>query len=262
MSFYVTLPSNVTSLGPEKNLTSEYTTYLPKALELDKDVFECALVEIAYPHSFDNIHPPFDTVKFVFKDEKTQSEISHISRIQNGYYNSIESIITAINNCKPKGFKGNFGIEKIHRKRVKVVLFPLEEVKIHSTLANLLGFRHNSWKYSSTDFEIPPERIRIKADFLGDIRALHYNIYIYSDIVQPHLVGNQFLPLLRTVHVEGTEGSYISKVYEIPHYLPISSSFIEKIQIKITDDISQNIRFMYGKVIVKLHFRKKPLFQQ
>ena len=262
-SFYVTLPSNVFSFGHEKNVTSEYTTYLPKALELDKDLWEVAMVEIAYPHSFDNIHAPFDTVKFTFRDTETNEGIRHLGQIDNGYYGTIDSLLQAINKCKPKGFKGNFAREKLGRQHVKIVLFPFEEVKLHKTLATLLGFHDNSWIFNPSEIEgDPPERTRIKAKFQGDLRALHYNIYVYSDIVQPHLVGSTYLPLLRTVHIEGTSGSYISKVYEVPHYLPLSSSFIEKIQIKITDDLSQNIRFMYGKVIVKLHFRRKPLLQQ
>ena len=92
-----------------------------------------------------------------------------------------------------------------------------------------------------------------------DVRIQHYNLYIYSSIVQPHLCGMEYLPLLRTVNVEGSEGSYISRVYEIPHYLPLSSNFIESIDIKIADDLGQNIRFQYGKVIIKLHFRRRTM---
>lgn len=258
-SFYVTLPSNVQSLTDKKNVTSEYTTYLPKALELQNNDWECALVEISYPHSFNNIHPPFDLVKFSWWDNDTKTQIKQNIRISNGYYNSIDDVLEIINSEKPKGFRGMFGFEKKGRKKTKIVLFTFESIELHSTLARLLGFKEEKWSYipSHTTEE---ERLRIKADFIADIRALHYNFFIYSSIIQPHLCGTEYLPLLRTVNVEGSEGSYISKVYEIPHYLPLSSNFIESLDIKITDDLGQNIQFQYGKVIIKLHFRRRGIF--
>ena len=257
-SFYVTLPSNVKSPGHHKNVTSEYTTYLPKALELNKDKWECALVEISYPHSWDNIIAPFDTIKFQYFSEEEKKDISTLVTIPNSYYRSLEEVVDVINSIKPTGFRGGFGFEKKGRQLVKLVLFENEGVKMHTTLAKLLGFDSQSWRY------IPPatgddnvDRIRIKARFHGDIRALHYNIYVYSSVIEPHLCGTQYLPLLRTVNVEGDEGSYISKVYEIPHYFPLATDFIESIDIRVTDDLAQNIKFQYGKIICQLHFRQK-----
>ena len=264
-SFYITLPSNVKSLaGHHKNLTSEYTTYLPKALELNTDDWECALVEISYPHSYDNMHPPFDTVKYTYEDPHTKKKAHHIATIANSYYDSIEQIVEAVNDSKPRGFKGFLAFEKKGRKKTKIVLHPNEGLKFHVTLARLLGFKAHQWSYNPLEVsaDTSGERMRIKADFIADVRTLHYNLYVYSNVVQPHLCGTEYLPLLRTVNVEGTEGSYISRVYEIPHYLPLASNFIESIDVKIADDLGQNVRFMYGKLIIKLHFRRRSFLHQ
>ena len=268
-SFYVTLPSNVRPPTGHhlKNKTSEFTTFLPKALELNTEDWECALVEISYPHSYNNMHPPFDIVKFTYENPETNEQTRHIVDIPNGYYDSIQEVIQVINKLKPKDFKGNFGFDNSKRGKTKLVLYPNESLKLHTTLAHLLGFREHIFKYDASDASeiskgsLEP-KMRIKADFIADIRALHYNLYIYSNIVQPHLCGTQYLSLLRTLNVEGTDGSYISKVYEIPHYLPLASNFIESIEIKITDDLGQNIQFQYGKIIIKLHFKQRSLFQQ
>lgn len=261
-SFYITLPSNVkTKASHQKNLTSEYTTYLPRALELSADEWECALVEISYPHSFNNIHPPFDTVKFSWWDTNTKTQYNKVTNIPNSHYSSIDEVLEAINQLKPPGFKGNLDFTKKKRKSVKIVLHDSEELKIHHILAKLLGFDRTFFSFSDTsgikeeNIERTDDRIRIKADFHADIRALHYNFYVYSNIVQPHLCGSDYLPLLRTVNITGEEGDYISKIYEIPHYLPLTSNFIEFIEIKIADDLGNNIQFQYGKVIIKLHFR-------
>ena len=259
-AFYITLPSNVSSPDHHKNVTSEYTTYLPKALEFDRDNRECALVEISYPHSWDNIHPPFDTIKFQYYDQNENTITTSIKELPNSCYISIKEVVETINRIKPRGFRGNLGFEKKGREMVKIVLFQNEGIKLHKTLSKLLGFAEHSWEYKLPEMkEVTdlPDRVRIKAQFHGDIRALHYNLYVYSNIVQAHLCGTQYLPLLRTVNIEGSDGSYVTKIYEIPHYLPLSSDYIESINIKIADDIGQRLRFQYGKVICKLHFRRK-----
>ena len=45
-----------------------------KALELNTNDWECALVEISYPHSYDNMHPPFDMVKYTYEDPYTKKK--------------------------------------------------------------------------------------------------------------------------------------------------------------------------------------------
>ena len=185
-AFYITLPSNVPSSDHHKNVTSEYTTYLPKALEFDRDSWECALVEISYPHSWDNMHPPFDTIKFQYYDHKKNTKIIAIKELPNSCYSSITEVIATINRIKPSGFRGNLDFEKKGREMVKIVLFQNEGIKLHKTLAKILGFAEHDWEYKPPEMkEVSdlPDRIRIKAQFHGDIRALHYNLYVYSNIV-------------------------------------------------------------------------------
>ena len=52
--FYLILPSNVIS-NRHKNKTSHFYTDLPIPLELDKDKWEVALVEIDFPRSWNNV---------------------------------------------------------------------------------------------------------------------------------------------------------------------------------------------------------------
>ena len=256
-SFYITLPSNVKSHGHQKNLTSEYTTLLPKPLQLSRDNWEISLVEIAYPYSWNNITEPYNTIKFRYYQPKNDTYVSVIQKVEESYYKSLEDLVAAINTIKPEGFRGNLAFEKKGRK-IKIVLFQKEEIKFHDRLAQLLGFTENTFNYSSPEMtEDEPDRIRIKATFHGDIRALHYNIYVYSNIIEPRLVGTRYLPLLRTINVDASEGSYVSKVYTYPQFLNLSSDYIESIEIKITDDTGENLAFTWGKVIVTLLFRQK-----
>ena len=259
-SFYMTLPSNVKSPTEQANLISHYTTYLPKTLEVRN--YEVALSEICYPHSFDNIYEPINRITFSSTLFNAASlHIQHLTKTKHippGYYNSMEEVALAINSMKPKSFKGEMGFEKFGRKRAKIVLFTGEGMEFHPTLAQLMGFDDH---FHRSDEMIPifdgeDRRIRIKAARQGNMNSLYYNMFVYSSICANSIVGNQYFPLLRTVNVTGVEGDYIHKTFENGHYVKLASDSLTRIDIKITNDQGELVKFTYGKVIVKLHFRK------
>ena len=259
-SFYMTLPSNVKSPTQQKNLISHYTTYLPKTLEVRN--YEVALSEICYPHSFDNIYDPINKVTYRYNtfdaatlDLQTHEKTKHIPP---GYYDSTDKVAQAINAMKPRSFKGEIGFEKFGRRRAKIVLFSGEGIELHPTLAQLMGFE-DYFHGSPVMIPLPggeDQRIRIKAARQGNMNSLHYNMFVYSSICANSIVGNQYFPLLRTVNVEGAEGDYIHKTFENGHYVKLASDSLSRIDIKITNDQGELVKFTYGKVIVKLHFRK------
>ena len=276
-SFYITLPSNVKSPSYHENKTSHFITYLPRSLQVRN--FEVALINMAYPFSFDNIYYPLN--KIIFETDIGLPTHTEKSRsIQPMFYKSIDEVINAINQQKPSAFKGELAFEKIGRKLAKVVLFEGEGLRLHPTLAQMLGFTTHRWEavnifqsvlVTSLDEETDSEggetkrkkredRLRFKAVRPGDINSLHYNFFIYSSICKESLVGNDYYPLLRTVTVQGEEGQYIDKTFENAQYIKLASDFLERIDIRITNDQGELVKFAYGKVILTLHFRKKPSY--
>ena len=86
-------------------------------------------------------------------------------------------------------------------------------------------------------------------------------MYVYCDIVEPQIVGDCLTPLLRVVNVEGNHDDVLVKSFDFPHYVPVSKRELSTIEINIKDDANRFVGFRYGKVVVKLHFRKrKPVF--
>ena len=75
--------------------------------------------------------------------------------------------------------------------------------------------------------------------------------YIYSNIIEPQYVGDQRLRLLRIVPLKK---SWI--IFENPHYVKVSSSYIPRIQINIRDVEGKKILFHPGHLILKVHFRE------
>jgi hypothetical protein len=92
-------------------------------------------------------------------------------------------------------------------------------------------------------------------------------IFVYSDVVEYNVVGHTSVPLLRVIPFkvdsatfadeEGGNTYHVHREFVHPHYLPVSKSYFDTVNITIKGDLGQNIPFTTGKVTVKLHFRKR-----
>ena len=67
--------------------------------------------------------------------------------------------------------------------------------------------------------------------------------------------GDVVVPVLCTVTVKGEHGSYVSKNFERPHYVPLNKKIFDTISINIRDEAGDLVAFEHGKVIITLHFR-------
>ena len=87
-----------------------------------------------------------------------------------------------------------------------------------------------------------------------------HSLFVYSDIIDNQFVGNSRSPLLNVVNVSNNYQQVISRIYDNPNYIPVSSREISSINISIRDDTGEKIFFTNSKVIIKLHFRSKRFF--
>jgi hypothetical protein len=133
-------------------------------------------------------------------------------------------------------------------KRIRFKKDPLEitRVRFSSRLQYMLGLHKN---------EISEDEIQ--GDYIPDLRGGFYSLYVYCSLVEPQIVGNNTAPLLRLVNIEGTHGNICEKIFYTPHYVPIVTKEITKIDIAIKDDNARLVPFDFGKTIIKLHIRKR-----
>ena len=84
------------------------------------------------------------------------------------------------------------------------------------------------------------------------------SFFIYTDIVTHQYLGDRYSKVLRVVALDSSPyTSYVNKIYDAPHYIPLERNNIETIDIDIRDDRGNPAQFDGGTVITKLHFRKK-----
>ncbi|GBN56674.1 hypothetical protein AVEN_110040-1 [Araneus ventricosus] len=84
----------------------------------------------------------------------------------------------------------------------------------------------------------------------------HYRVFfLYTDIVEPQIVGDVFAPLLRIVNVTGSDGEMVYVQYDRPHYIPLSRKIIDTIEMVIRTHRDELTPFESGRSYVKLHLR-------
>lgn len=91
-----------------------------------------------------------------------------------------------------------------------------------------------------------------------DLNAGVHNLYVYSDVVEFSTVGDARAQLLRVVSIPNqiAFGENVYLTYDKPYYNRVASRTLQSIEIDIKDDTGTPVKFMFGRVIVVLHFQR------
>ena len=125
-------------------------------------------------------------------------------------------------------------------------------IEFESGLHETLGFKKTLF-IGNPDPYVSDYRVNINLNTIN-------SLYIYSDICEFQLVGDTEAPLLQVVSTNESSENYVEKIFDSPHYIPLARNNLENIEIDIRCDLGRPIQFQSGKVVVKLHFRKKNFF--
>lgn len=242
-----------------ENTQSSYRVHLPHSIELHGK-WEVGLTEVQYTHSWYNVKQRME-----LKLDINDNEINHQRRklyLNEGYYKSIEEICTTLNETIKKEmdldkiqFNFNLLNEKVTlviEKSDHVLGSDSQEMKVtvSKNLCELLGFQTRGNRRVFTDTET--------GEYSADLNQGVYGIFVYCDIVEPHIVGHMKVPLLRILPIDSQEkGTVVTKTYEHIQYFPVSKNQFNSVEINIKDDTNENLAFQKGKSVVTLHLRKK-----
>ncbi|GFT14918.1 uncharacterized protein TNCV_3483661 [Trichonephila clavipes] len=140
-------------------------------------------------------------------------------KVPPGYYESIPDILRSMTLPAHEGkisFKFN-----ANNKRVKIKTQNDARVVLEAGLCDVLGFHSQIVKGIE------------ESAFVADPQAAFPIFYVYSDIVQPVVVGHVEAPLLRVVRISGDDGDAVSAQYDRPHYVPVIRQSFHTIEIEI-----------------------------
>ena len=265
--FYLTLPSNTKVEG---NTTSDFRVELPSAIELEGQ-WEVGLAEILYPGSYDTIHDCSMVMNINDREGAAASGFSTSIRylkvkIDDGHYATIQELLEAINFAMMRAWKerepmnGAVHVKKFDDaarfeytdviKKVRLTINEADNVsslELDKRLHHTLGFEYGDLTRSQI------------AKYPVDLKAGLESLFVYCNLISPQWVGDVRTNLLKILPLRGSPGDTISIDCPTVHFVDLLTNRFSTIEINIKASDGSDISWAYGKIFVKLAFRKKKI---
>lgn len=234
------------------NKASTYQIRMPRTFYL-RGKYEVALAEIQYPHTWTTMRDGLDYIIYYRRANGVVKEL----QVPIGYYRSMDKLITTINELLEDQTKIDENVASLKpiwlkydvvTRHVYPILKQDFEISFSTGIAEVFGFIPGKWYQK-----------RSVSEHKADVRHGFYTLFVYCSLCEPQVVGDYYVPLLRSVSIQGHDGDVVMKTYGEPHYVPVNTSKFDMIEINIKDDTGRNVSFQSGKVVCKLHFRQKAL---
>ena len=237
------------------NTLANFTTRLPNCVNLTGD-WEVGLVEIQYPHNWYNVpakkrYRSF-TVHTTAADDPDGPEGQYLFWITEGYYDNIELLLSEIERRGSEAMKDA-------RNRLKLFYNPMNrKVGLNSEHPCRLVVCPHMRKMLGMEEPSLTKR-HWQGTQVVDMDPVD-SLYVYCDVVEPRIVGDSLVPLLRIVPPEGKNGETITRIYENVHYVRLQQKSFQTIEINIRDRAGVSVPFEQGTLSVTLHFRQRKRF--
>lgn len=234
---------------------AEFSTQLVKPLILSEN-WRVALTEISissYPINF--------TTNESFTCEHTSNAKTRTS--ENFHFD--EEIISSgenlISRIKSLGSKSSTFAQTVSSLRwnsisqkAELDLAQNSRIKFSPKLAAVLSFEKEVLQQSQTSQTF-------ESKYCVDVRLHFWNLFLYSSIISPIIVGERLLPVIQSLLLEQFKKTEnISKIFSPPIFLPLSKTFIPSIDIKICDELGKVLKFPKDcAIICKLLFIKNNI---
>lgn len=249
---------------PENTLTT-FSVQLSSTLDLSNNQYECALSEIQFYKSWYNVPNTW----VIIRNKNTNQ--NYKIYVYEGYYNTLEQLISTINDrieyvCGSKIANDvKFCVDAPSKKTfVSKLMRHGYTVELDSELSIILGFDEICLQnLGSNEYELTPNlsiydesKLHFYSSDSDRLKAL-YNIFVYTDAIQPSIVSDIEAPLLRVVPVsDESHWTYQTSTFTKPQYLPLAQKHLRSITIYLKDSQGNPILFNNGQTIITLEIRK------
>jgi hypothetical protein len=264
--FYLTLRSDLSVEAPRVEALAKFTTVLPQRVELDGD-WEVGLAEISYPSLSHNIYSRFHYLLIGQRRptrlglrntlcESIEDVLHELTRVFNNWRRSKRSgpvsftIVNTRADAQRMVGQGNIGF--FYVKNIRKVGFYFTwnmKLSFSTDLAKVLGFSPNV-----AYFTLAAGLVLGEHEATISSNRPFRTAYVYTDIMEPVIVGNVKVRLLRIVETNGAD--VVHAIFTSPIYVPLQTKNFDTVEVNITSDTGQPLPFLQGKSMVVLHFRK------
>jgi hypothetical protein len=213
--------------------------------------------------------PDFDpSIGLVYTDRVmlTYKTLTKICRLPTGYYATHEQLIDALNKALPADCS-TFLLFKQVGTKIKIISFnfKLYGITFHAgvlgeKLMAMLGLaKTNLAKLLPS---MPASTNPALFSFVNGLYPIDLNrgcqgFYVYCDLIVPEHVGDTSAHLLRVLPVGNSKDELsVFKYSSSPFYKRLAVNYITKIHMLIKTDSDEVVKFLGGKTLCELHFRK------
>ena len=268
-NFYLTLLSDSSLSIYPKNQQSDFTVKLDRAIQIDKDQWEVGLVELITPTEVKNITKKNNFFFVKLYDSQLCEDVgicssayNHRLTIETGFYKSPQHLVkeiqyqidTWIGDYLKKRNASVYVTYEETRGRVKLGFQDSSKISLEfpKPLAEILGM---DLYYANQPLD---DSKRYIFRYGVDLNTEIHQLFVYSDIASYTILGDVTAPILRVVPFKNNTANNQSHLEFVNvHYVPVAKSFIDQVQISIKGGTGEDVPFISGKTLVKLHFRQK-----
>ena len=232
MSFYMTI-TNI------KSQTKYALVTLNQSINLLEKQWEIALTEAFFPSKLPLIYSGERICKIY------SGHAIHTFRATNNmYFDNVSKLVAYL---QKQFFSTNeMNIAYIDNKIIIKSKHPKAWVYFDTKIAYVLGVAAKT-------------KIQNDISYSTDISGGIYNIYLYTDIIEPQYVGNVRAPLLKTIAIDRSSAN-THVIYENPYYLTIPPTQLMTICLDARTLTGEQLKFpKYSYIYFTLHFRIKTI---
>jgi len=237
------------------NTAAKFTTELSAAIELSGD-WEVALTEITYPRKSFTVVDGSTSIEIsetYYAEENITDGWECTVRLKEGRYETVEEVVNALNGEADGYFSVAYNGSKIiffaDGESEPTRSGQRQNFRLSPAMQRLLGFKKNRFTLELGDKlagVMPP-------DFTEGLTSM----YVYCDVIDPVVVGDCRVQLLRTLPFSHKPNvDVFNHVFSNPLYTPLQKKHFGTLEVNIMTDTGQPVPFVDGKSIVVLHFRR------
>ncbi|GFR03771.1 uncharacterized transposon-derived protein F54H12.3 [Trichonephila clavata] len=165
--------------------------------------------------------------------EKVKKKTENL-QLEVGFYKNAEQLFSS--------FK-HLAFNLLANKKVKIHIPDTSAVTFQDGLKDLLGLKQSTL-HGGTHI----------SDYQLELDGGITEIYVCTDIIESHFVGDTIAPLLRIIPAMSTKEDQIVINYQRPLYLPLRQNYIDCIEVELKSSSGDGIIFTSGKSLLVLSF--------
>ena len=281
-NFYIVLPSDSSLTRYPENYGGKYVVELNQSIRVNSHYYEVGLSEIVFTQDWNPLIPHDIWVKIfinqkeggiwkevIFKSLNLEDVNQYFSNPKDFVDKVVKPLFT--NSLKEGAIQIEDGYFNLDEKNIfswRAILRHEDQrpvrLQMSSALQNILGYGARQLKegfyfQTNEEFKITENKSQYPVNVDRGITSL----WVYTDIIEPYIVGHGVSPLLRIVPVSPGDHTSVSRVvkFERPYYFPLNADNISKIEISIYNIGGLMPIEFSSPVVCTLHFRRKKFSQ-